>query len=334
MFGFEDILENELVKEALSHSILNNTLNHAYILEGERGIGKMTLVKAVAKAVLCENEAVEGRPCGRCSSCVSFETNNNPDVIYPEKSKSAFTVDDVRNMVSDAVIKPFKYRYKVYIVKEAYLMNVQAQNALLKTIEEPPEYAVFFLLCENSSVFLPTILSRCITLKLRPVSLEGVEGYLAKKLGIDRAGAKSFASYSQGNIGRALEIAGSERFIEMRQDILSLIKDLQKADLVETLALVSRLEKYKDNIGEALDIMLGFYRDIYIYKTTQSADSIIQADKSQDIISLADKSSERALSYMTNAIVVAKNDLKRFVSFQLVLENLFLNYKSSLFKEN
>lgn len=167
MGSFKDVVGHRDVIQYLQNAVAENRVSQAYIVNGERGTGKKMLAKLFAMALLCEEHGPE--PCNKCHSCVQAESNNHPDIIWVTHEKpGSIGVDDVRTQINNTVaIKPYQGPYKVYIIPEADIMTVQAQNALLKTIEEPPQYAVFILLTENADVLLPTINSRCVMLKLR-----------------------------------------------------------------------------------------------------------------------------------------------------------------------
>ena len=162
MANFGDIIGHEDIVKHFKSSIEMEKVSHAYILNGERGVGKKTLASVVAKSLQCESG--EPDPCGKCKSCLQAETGNQPDIIWVGHEKpDGISVEEIRTqIVNDISLKPYSSMYKIYIVPDAQLMNSQAQNALLKTLEEPPEYAVIMLLTNNVNKFLPTILRRCI----------------------------------------------------------------------------------------------------------------------------------------------------------------------------
>ena len=169
MPGFQDILGHETIKEHFKKAIAVHKVSHAYILAGEAGMGRKSLANAFALTLLCEKGQTE--PCLECHACKQVLSGNHPDLIYVTHEKPAsIGVDDIREQINDTIqIRPYSANYKIYIVDEAEKMTVQAQNALLKTIEEPPAYAVILLLTTNPDGFLPTILSRCVQLKLKPL---------------------------------------------------------------------------------------------------------------------------------------------------------------------
>ena len=173
MLSFKDIIGQDLIKKHFITAIATGNVSHAYILSGEEGMGKRTLAEAFALSLMCQDRH-GGEPCGQCHACKQVLSGNHPDVIYVTHEKPAsIGVDDVRRQINDTVsIKPYSGGYKLYIVDEAQKMTVQAQNALLKTIEEPPAYVVILLLTSNEEIFLPTILSRCVKLSLKPLTDE------------------------------------------------------------------------------------------------------------------------------------------------------------------
>ena len=178
MAGFKDIVGNEQIIEHLQNAISMGKVSHAYIINGPQLSGKMMIAEAFARALQCEKEGTDG--CGECKSCHQADDHNHPDIIYVSHEKpNNISVDDIRTQLNnDIVIKPYSSKYKIYIVDEAEKMNQQAQNALLKTIEEPPSYAVIMLLTTNADSFLQTIRSRCITLNMKSVKDEVIKAYL------------------------------------------------------------------------------------------------------------------------------------------------------------
>ena len=201
MFGFKDVLGHEHLIEHLQSAIAMGKVSHAYIFNGEKGSGKNFLADIFAATLQCEEKGTE--PCGNCTSCKQAEGRNHPDIIRITHEKpNTISVDDIRQQLcGDIMIKPYKGPYKIYIVDEAEKLNIQAQNALLKTIEEPPAYAVILLLTTNAESFLPTILSRCVTLNLKPAKDSVVRKYLMEQVKFPDYLADICVAFAQGNIG-------------------------------------------------------------------------------------------------------------------------------------
>ena len=213
--GFSELIGNEQIKEHFLHAISSGKVSHCYVISGEDGLGKMTVAKAFAQTLECQAEPAN-RPCGVCHSCTQFLSGNHPDVIFPGHEKpTVIGVDDVRTqIIGDIQIKPYCSPYKIYIVDEAQKLSVQAQNALLKTIEEPPAYGIILLLTTNAASMLETILSRSIVLNMKPVESEAFTSYMREK-GVDEDKIPTLEKFSQGNIGKGLKLAQSDDFISM-----------------------------------------------------------------------------------------------------------------------
>ncbi len=265
--SFGKIMGNTALVKNLKTVVRENKSSHAYIFDGQKGLGKKTIAGAFAKALLCEDNRL-GDACGQCVACRTFDSGNNPDVAYvgPTKTKS-ISVDDIREQINNEVlIKPFKYRYRVFIMDEANIMTPAAQNALLKTLETPPDYCVFLLLSSNISAFLPTILSRSVIMKLRPLPVADAAQFLMQSLSLNKDEAYFYAAYSGGNIGRAQELSADEGFVALRKGVVGIVGGLETLDLPGFYGLFGQLEGMKDSIFDALDIMHGFYRDALVYK--------------------------------------------------------------------
>ena len=191
------------------------------------------LANVFATTLLCESGNSE--PCGKCHSCRQAESGNHPDIIRVTHEKpNSISVDDIRTQVNNTVdIKPYQGPYKIYIVPEADLMTTQAQNALLKTLEEPPEYAVIFLLTENAEKLLPTITSRCVMLKLRNIRDKLIRKYLMEKLEVPDYKADICTAFAQGNMGKAIMLAQSEHFGEIRDEVVQLLKYIHDMEISE-----------------------------------------------------------------------------------------------------
>ena len=184
MSGFKDVVGHSEIIQYIQNAVTEDKVSHAYILNGEKGSGKKMLAGLFAQTLQCEKGGAE--PCYECHSCKQAVSGNHPDIIWVTHEKpNSISVDDIRTQVNNTVdIKPYQGPYKVYIIPQADLMTPQAQNAILKTIEEPPAYAVFLLLTENAEMLLPTINSRCVMLKLRNIKDTLIRKYLMENLEI------------------------------------------------------------------------------------------------------------------------------------------------------
>ena len=330
MHGFEDILGQETIIGHFRDAISTGKISHAYILSGEEGIGKHMLASRTAAALLCTSEDEE-RPCGMCASCIQAEAGTNPDIIYVTHEKQLISVGDIRSQVVDDIrIKPYAGKYKVYIIDEAERMNEQAQNALLKTLEEPPEYAVIFLLAANTGSFLPTILSRCITLPLKPVRTEAVADLLTTRYSLPDYMARTCASFSGGSIGKAIRYATDEEFVRTRDEVVRLmsgIDGMNHAELMESLSFFGD-EKSRGNdshkVDDFLDMLSLWMRDMLMFKATQDPNRLVFHDSVIEIKRQAALRSFENINEAIDAIEKARMRLRAFVYFDIAMEMLFM----------
>lgn len=239
LLDFSGIVGHEKIIDHLKTAIQQKKISHAYILNGEEGSGKRLLANVFAKTLQCEAGGVN--PCNICKSCMQADSKNHPDIIYVTHEKASIGVDDIRTQLNNDIgIKPYSSPYKIYIIEDSDKMTEQAQNALLKTIEEPPDYAVILLLANNRNRFLQTILSRCVTLSLKPIAAKKIESYLMEKQQVPDYLAKLSASFARGNIGRAMKYASSEEFSESKDEILKVLKSIDTMPLYEIMATLKK----------------------------------------------------------------------------------------------
>ena len=348
MAGFHEIIGHEQLIAHLQSAIVMDKVSHAYIINGPKDSGKMMLAQAFAMALQCETsirnrEGATGRPeeklspeilaepCLECHSCKQALGNNQPDIIYLTHEKpNTISVADIREQINhDIEIKPYSSKYKVYIVDEAEKMNQQAQNALLKTIEEPPAYAVILLLTENAEILLPTIRSRCVMLKLRNIKDQLIKKYLMEQMEIPDYKADMCTAFAQGNMGRAIMLANSDHFNEIREEAVQLLKHINEMELNEIVAAVKNISVYKLEITDYLDIIMIWYRDVLLYKATKEIDKVVFKDQLQSIKEQARKSSYEGIELILESLEKAKARLKANVNFDLVMELLFLTIKEN-----
>ena len=329
MKGFKDVIGHNDIIQYIQNAVSQDKVSHAYILNGERGSGKKMLADLFAMTLQCEEHTPN--PCGECHSCKQAKSGNHPDIIHVTHEKpNTISVDDIRTQVNnDIVIKPYSSPYKIYIIPEADLLSVQAQNALLKTIEGPPAYAVIFLLTENAESLLPTIMSRCVMLKLRNIKTTLIKKYLMEQMQIPDYQADICAEFAQGNMGRAIMLASSEHFNEIKEEALQLLKHINEMEISEIVSAIKKIGTYKLSINDYLDIIMIWYRDVLIYKATKDVNGIVFADQLRYIKDRANKSSYEGIETILESLEKAKARLKANVNFDLVMELLLLTIKEN-----
>ncbi len=321
---FEDIKGQERLKEHLMDACAKGQISHAYLISGEKDSGKMMLAKRFAASILCEHRTPAGDACGRCHSCKQIETDNHPDVIYVSHEKpNTISVDDIRVQVNhDIMTKPYASDHKIYIIDEAEKMNEQAQNAILKTIEEPPAYAIIMLLSANAAVFLPTIRSRCIQLEMKPVSDEIIRRTLMDEEQVPDYLAQVSSAFAQGNLGKAIRLSRSEEFREMKDHVVSVVRRIDRAPYSERMDMEKEMEAYKDSMNEYLDLLLVWYRDVLLLKSGGSKEKLIFSDQVWQIEKQAKAADYAGLNGIIEAIADARNKIAANVNLSLVLELL------------
>lgn len=329
MKDFSKIIGHEHIIEYFQNAIAMDKVSHAYVLNGPDKSGKMLLAEAFAASLQCEKQQI--KPCMECRSCKQAAGRNHPDIIYVTHEKpNTLSVEDIRTQLNeDIVLKPYGSRYKIYIVDEAEKMNVQAQNALLKTIEEPPAYAVILLLTTNADGFLPTILSRCVRLDLKPVNDEKIRSFLMKEKGVPDYQADICVAFAQGNVGKAILLAGSENFSEMKKSAVQLMKRLRDIDLYELSQAVKQITEYKLEINDYFDLMMIWYRDVLLYKATADVNRLIFQDEVYSIKKEASHSSYEGIERILESLNKAKARIRANVNFELVIELLLLTIKEN-----
>lgn len=329
MAGFGEIIGHEQIIEHLKNAIAMDKISHAYILNGPKESGKMMLAEAFAMALQCEQGKSE--PCMQCKSCHQAIDHNQPDIIYVSHEKpNVISVDDIRSQLNnDIVIKPYSSRYKIYIVEDAEKMNPQAQNALLKTIEEPPFYGIILLLTTNADIFLQTIRSRCIILNLKSVKNETIRTYLMSHYQVPDYQADICTAFAQGNVGKAIQLASSDSFNELKTEVLSLMKRLDDISLYDMNAAVKQITAYKLEIEDYFDLMTIWFRDVLYLKATNDTDRLIFRDEVYDLRRQAERRSYHAIEDILEALQQAKTRLNANVNFDLVIELLLMTIKES-----
>ena len=314
-------------------AIRQKKISHAYILEGEKGTGKKMMAEAFARILMCEApvDRHEGpAACGRCQSCDMFSHRDHPDVVYVEHEKPAvITVDDIRSQVVNTVdVIPYKGPYKIYIIDEAEKMNPPAQNAILKTIEEPPGYAVILLLTANRGALLPTICSRCILLPMQPVRVDVIKDYLIRECGAGEEAASYAAAFSMGNTGKAREVCLSGAFRERKDFGLSLLRELP--DLAD-YAVIRRLKDGKSQqylTADYLDMVEIWFRDVLVAKAAGDENRLIFREEYEYLTDQGRLLGYEELHDIIRDVEEARLRLKANVNPDTVLELLHISIRN------
>lgn len=326
LLNYNDIAGHEQIIEHLQNAVRLERVSHAYILNGEKGSGKKLLANTFAMVLQCEERGLN--PCGKCKSCKQSESGNHPDVIRVMHEKASIGVDDIRIQVNNTMsIKPYSSPYKIYIIDDADKMTEQAQNAILKTIEEPPAYAVIILLTCNSATLLNTIISRCVSLNLKAVSTPVIKEYLMRECNVPDYLAELTASFSQGNMGKAIKYATSEDFIKSKEEVLHILKYIDDMELYEVMDAIKNLSQHKFDINDYIDLMILWYRDVLMFKVTKNPNVLLYKDEYKYISSQASTRTYDAIEKIIKAMNRAKIRLSANVNFDIAIELMLLTLK-------
>lgn len=302
--GYDTLINN------FKNRCISNSISHAHLIAGEDGIGKSKLANILAKFIL------------------NGDLNREyVDIINYKSSKASFGVDDVRDIIEEISKKPFEGEKKVIIIHEGNKLTVQAQNALLKTIEEPPVGVHIILLCESLELILDTIKSRCEIYKLTPLTKDELYKYIEYKgFNYNDNEIKSAIAFSEGIPGRIDRYFNDDSLKELRNKVIQLIKDLNQRDMEFILEQEENLIGLKDNKEEVLNILSSFIRDILIHKEVENEDFIINSDKLNDINELTKDMSFRKLNNMIKIIEEARKNIRSNVSWAMILRVMLMGF--------
>ncbi len=244
---FNNILGNEEAKKILENTIKTQNISHSYMFIGQNGIGKFMIAKEFAKAILCQGEQ---KPCNTCESCIKFNGENNPDIqIIDEIEEKSIKTETIKEMVKGVYEKPIEGSRKVYIINDSQKMTKEAQNSLLKTLEEPPEYVVIILITENENLLLNTIKSRCTKIKFNPLKDNEIIKILKEKYDYKEV-TENMLEIAGGSVTQALSVQGKE---EIFNEIKTIFSNLEKINIIDLLNKKDLVFKDKDYIDEILD---------------------------------------------------------------------------------
>ena len=303
---FEKIRGQRFAKKYLINSIKSNMISHAYMFEGPSGVGKNTMARELATTLL-EMENLF----------------NSPDYIEITPDGNSIKIAQIRKLQSDILVKPYK-SYKIYVIDEAQKMTVEAQNALLKTLEEPPKYAIIILITNNKESLLDTIKSRCEIIKFTPIPLVEVADYLTQT-GVDKNRASLLANFSRGSMQKAIELSESEDFHIMRDEVQKYVETFLTGSMLDIMDIQNSIEKYKDNITNVLDLLVNYFRDIMMVKENVDSSMIINLDRLVFIKNMSTKITYSQLSKIIDIIEETKNKLRSNCNFNISIQVMTLN---------
>ncbi|WHE07263.1 DNA polymerase III subunit delta' [Thermoanaerobacterium thermosaccharolyticum] len=316
IYGHKNIL-------ALFNKIVSSQkIANAYLFIGESGFGKEFMAKYFAMMINCKSGS---KPCLSCPSCIQMISGNHPDIFFIEPDGISIKVETLRNVViNNAYVKPYNSYKKIFIIKEAEKMTEQAQNSILKTLEEPPEYGLFILTSSKMEGLLPTIVSRCEIIRFTRESDEVIEEYLINEKKIDRSMAKKIASIANGNYGKA-NLLIDEGYSKVRSELGDILYSVINQDKALRLESFKFFDENREMIDDIIDIMFSYLRDLMILKLLGSEECIINKDMSDKLRMLSTNLTGFKLNNIINEIEELAFNLKSNANYQLAIEKFLLN---------
>jgi DNA polymerase-3 subunit delta' len=317
--GFAEIIGHDRQLSTLRSALASNRLHHAYFFAGPEGVGKRSIAIALAKAVHCMQ--LDDDFCGQCVNCARIADGNHPDVrfVEPLAGKKEISIQQVRELERELNYRSFSGGRKIAVIDPATLMNLASQNALLKTLEEPPQDSLIILIAANAGALLPTVRSRCLRLPFAPLTRREVTGFLQAKLAMNAGDAEFLAALSMGSIGAAVNLDKDE-LIEKRRNWVDLLSSVKAGDHHAAMLAAEALSANRDDALKFLQWSESWYRDVLVHAVTDKADALVNLDLLEQIrqqsVSNSAETALNAISRVTEATAGIQRNLNR----RMVLE--------------
>ncbi len=323
--GFEEISGQKSAVSILRNALVKGRLAHAYIFTGLEGVGKRSTALMLAKAMNCQSPPEPGDCCGRCPSCVKVDSQNHADVISVEPQGELIKIDQIRDLQKRLRYRPMEGGRRACIIEAADRMNEAASNALLKTLEEPPEETHLFLITFRPHQLLPTIQSRCQWVKFKPLAAEQVVQILQREQSLDAEKASFFASLAGGSAGKALALSDRVGF-EERTKWLHSFKEASGKTGTEIWETCEKMAKDED-LGDILDLWKIWIRDLAVSRV--QGRGVINHDLNDEIAAQAEMYSLERLDFLYGLVSRVQRAILLNANRQLALETLFLGMRDA-----
>jgi DNA polymerase-3 subunit delta' len=320
-----NLVGHEWAVDMLKKHVVNGTTRHAYLFAGPPGLGRRSLALRFAQALNCQTPIEAGIPCGTCRDCKQIDAMQYPDlsVVQADSEGGTLKVDQIRDVRRSLTLKPYIANYRVALFLRFQQANDNAANALLKTLEEAPSYAVLILTADNPEQLLPTIVSRCEVLRLRPLKIEAVQKELENR-GMEIGQAKLIAHISGGRFGYALRLIENDSLLEKREQRLNDLLTLIPASRVEKFAYADKLAKDKESMRQAILIWLSYWRDVML-RTAQAGSPLVNVDRNMEIEDLADRMDLSSARRIVSSLEKTLEKMERNVNSRMLAEVLLLD---------
>ena len=320
-----DLLGHEWAEKLLKKHIANNEIRHAYLFTGAPGIGRRSMALAFARAINCTNPPAAGEFCGKCRVCRQTLGQTQPDlsIVEPENEGGMIKVDQVRKLQHSLSLTPYEARYRIALLLNFQQANANAQNALLKTLEEAPEKVILLLTADSVDNLLPTIASRCEILRLRPVAVDTLESSLQSRWGFAAREAHLYARLSNGRTGQALKMAADTTLQDKRTSQVDELLRILPLTRRERFSAAEPLVRNRDLLRFTLQVWLTVARDLLLIHGKQIS-RLVNLDYREEILRLAGSISPAQSLEMVNHLTEAMDQLEVNANLRLTLDNLLL----------
>lgn len=319
---FSDIVGHAKQLESLRWALEKERLHHAYLFLGPEGVGKKAVARSLAMAIQCREQDYDF--CGGCADCVRIQSGNHPDVRFvgPLVGKKEITIQQVRELERELNYRAFTGRKKIVVVDPASLMNYPAQNAILKTLEEPPKNSLLILISTNTGGLLPTLASRCLRLSFAPLPPEIVANFLVTQKKAAPEEAEILAAVSMGSLGKAISQEMGE-LVQKRKVWAERIHSLTPRDCRGWMKLAEDLAGEREESLKFLEWVETWYRDILIYCVTGNSRGLSNLELEENIKQQADKNGRERVLFLLSQAVLTAATIRRNVNRRMALENFF-----------
>jgi len=324
-----DTFHDDVCMELISN--VHDRINHqAYIFEGPEGLNIIESAKLFAAALTCKNR--ESAPCGSCENCNLSYAGTNPDIVFIGlEDKKSIGVDKIRDMSKDVYVKPFEAENKVYIIEEGGALTDEAQNAMLKILEEPPEYAVFIIITASSSKLLPTVASRCTKVRFTPLSEDKMRRYIEERHNDVEEDIDFLIKFSEGIPKKAEDIIADPDFVPLREEAFRMLVPLLSKHKISAYSVCEFLENNKDKAELILDLWQSFLRDIMLMQNDAER-LLVNTDLKDELLKLAGKLPDNCPVIALDRLITAKTMLKRYVNLHVLALKLSFSIKKAIYE--
>jgi len=321
-----NMLGHEWAVDMLHQHAARGDVRHAYLFCGPPGLGRRTLALRLAQALNCTRPIAAGIPCGQCRDCKQIAAMQHPDmnVIQADSEGGTLKVDQVREVQHSLSLKPYQAKYRVALFLRFQEANDNAANALLKTLEEAPAHAILLLTADNPEQLLPTIVSRCEILRLRPLSVSAIEADLLER-GVDEERARLLSHISGGRPGYARRLIDDITLLEKREERLDDLQTLLPAPRVEKFSYADKLSKDKDAMRQTILIWLSYWRDVML-RVAQAETPLINIDRNMEIEFLAGRLDLSTARRVVSDLESTLEKMDKNVNSRLLAEVLLLDW--------